>query len=1183
VGTINSLGLASAVASGTTTLSAISGGITGSATLTVTRWTPTIISVSPTSATAGNQITITGSGFGNAQGSGTVILGSDHGMVTSWSDTQVVATVATGSVSGVAQIVQKGAGSNSVPFTVNTPTVTNVTPSGGAAGTQVTIAGSGFGSPQGTGQVWLGTAPGQVASWSDGQVVATVAAGSNSGNAQILQNGVWSNPIAFTVNGGPPHIASINPNTGSSGTVVTIQGTGFGSSQGSGIAWIGATSASVNSWSDTQVSATVGTNAVSGVAKVQQNGLWSNAVTFAVPSTSSVTLNPNVMNMLVGETRPVTALNSTGHPVTGLTWTSSDPTIVTLSTDDPPIITAVAPGNATITAGGASADVTVYAAGAALPPGTILWSNPGDGSGVECCTLFPAVPSYTGVADVFAPQVDGSVEAITSEGAVAWTSSVSGFSNSFLADFQGGLVVFGSGTSTNLDTSIYRLDGLTGQPYPAYTTTTNEGKSAGLEYPVIHTDGTIFTVDYACDTDCPWNPDPTDGAWVVGIDPSAGTAKFKVPLTNSTTQSNVADSWCGNSPGPSTIYAHAWPFYLTIAGDGYMYTAYTTSDWTTSEKKSATQPWPDAAFQYFTLLQQDTGNYSGNGNFPAALADLSALAQIMGWPDPNDPQHIVPSGSIDPLDANTAVQIGIALQNGDAATAIQLELALEESTFRRMCDTSASSVTKLHVLRAGTDGSSSDVVVHEWDWSQTSVYTPTAADRYNATLTQSGPGFGWNGLNMITNADTGILISWQTDDWGYCTILSDSGCAGRVDTVIENHLTTVSGGTSVSDLTWNPPGQSQSPAVMPVLQLADGSFVGSRGISMVAFDASGNTRWTVPNDSPQMATADGGIIGSSGTAFDANGNATGQVGSLPTFSWKGAYQYGSVELVNPFFDLANMATTFAPVPQGNLTGNGFSLRHHTFGLKFCNTGAGGDGPCTNLVTSMSFSYMAAVTDSNYMNACDFSVSSSCDSNIAHPEWVSAIKIQALNAYKAAFAKLPAIVSHNVAVDMLYGGSITPDHFEHTLYIDGQWFLNEGPGCPHPGKTTNPNWSWVFYMSIMCDAQHNLPPYGNLAYFSPPFSDAANFAKLAAAIGRGIGNTAAHETGHQIAFSAALPGMDCGPGSTSGRTCEGANSVYEAQEAGPWNYLNNYSPPIQWEPTDLNILQNYFKCTAAQCK
>jgi len=51
--------------------------------------------------------------------------------------------------------------------------------------------------------------------------------------------------------------------------------------------------------------------------------------------------------------------------------------------------------------------------------GTVLWSNFGNGSGVY--SIVPAVPSPNGVADVFAFQYDGTVQAITSDGTTAWT------------------------------------------------------------------------------------------------------------------------------------------------------------------------------------------------------------------------------------------------------------------------------------------------------------------------------------------------------------------------------------------------------------------------------------------------------------------------------------------------------------------------------------------------------------------------------------------------------------------------------------------------------------------------------------------------------------------------------------------------------------------------------------------
>ncbi len=112
-------------------------------------------------------------------------------------------------------------------------------------------------------------------------------------------------------------------------------------------------------------------------------------------------------------------------------------------------------------------------------------------------------------------------------------------------------------------------------------------------------------------------------------------------------------------------------------------------------------------------------------------------------------------------------------------------------------------------------------------------------------------------------------------------------------------------GTSVS-LMSAPTIAGQNGAIIPVLQAQDGSFVGTAQVGdpenptpyMVAFDQSGGVRWSVPNEQPQIATDDGGVIGQSGITYDQNGNATGQTTGSTVYSWLGnAYQVGSVDQV----------------------------------------------------------------------------------------------------------------------------------------------------------------------------------------------------------------------------------------------------------------------------------------------
>jgi len=609
--------------------------------------------------------------------------------------------------------------------------------------TAVTISGSGFGAQQGTGQVWLGTANGVVQSWSDTQVVAQVAAGAASGNAQVLQGGVMSNAVPFTVN--TPQLASISPISGLSGTQVTFTGSGFGSLQGTGTVWLGSTAGQVVSWSDTTVVATVAPSALSGIARIQQNGVLTNALYFTVPVTGGNTLVPSLLNMVVGDTRTIQALNSASLPVTGLTWVSSDPTIVNLSPDDPPILTALAAGHVTITAGTASADVTVSTA---LPLGTVIWSNPGDGSGVQ--SIVPAVPSTSGVADVFAFQADGTVAAITSDGTTAWTANAGGG----MPDFQGGLVVVGQ-------SSIYKLDGITGQPYPAYTVggTTSLGAYGG-SLVAVHPDGTIFAVQQNFDR-------ASYSEWdsVIGIDPTTGAQKFSVDL----------DSWPG----------FVWG--IMIAGDGNAYVAYSSREYG-------------------------------------------------------------PPGSNREYD-------------------------------------------QLKLLQVNSSGASTSMDVYDWEGGSDDITDP--------------------GVSMITNADQGVLLTW-------------SGGAGGM---------AVTAGASVS-LVSKPqvPGGGQ---VFPVLQAQDGSFVGvtedqnTYNNDMVAFDATGNARWIVPNDTPQIATADGGVIGQSGITYDQAGNATGMIANMPTYSWTGsAYLDGPTTqvLAPPLY----LALGFWSLFGGNNSGTGAAVNQQWF-------------------------------------------------------------------------------------------------------------------------------------------------------------------------------------------------------------------------------------------------------------
>ncbi len=607
------------------------GGIASNAVSLAVVSQPTITGLTPSSGAPGTQVTISGSGFGAAQGSGFAWLGSTVGTIVSWSDNTILATVASNARSGNAQVRQNGLWSSAVPFDVTTATISGVSPISGVPGTVVTISGSGFGAAQGSGQVWLGTATGVVQSWSDAQIVAQVASGAATGNAQVLQGGALSNAVLFTINS--LHLTKADPAAGAAGTTVTVSGNGFGAVQGAGSLILGTSAAAIASWSDTQIVATVAAGSLSGVASVQQNSVSSNAVPFTVLTEGGNTVEPAVLNLVVGDTHQLQALSAAGQPVTGLTWTSSDPAIVSLSSDDPPVLTALIPGHVRVTAGTGSVDVSVSAS--ALPSGTVLWSNPGTGSGVA--KIVPAVPSPSGVADVFAFQNDGTVQAIKSDGTTSWVADVSNSPAGYaVPDFQGGLIV------RNNDNSLVKLDGLTGQPLSIYTPDENvylNAKWAASTWPddaqnphiVVHSDGTLFAIE-----DHPGSYEQSNER-LIGIDSATGSKKFSIPLEQPDDQFGFR------------------PLDLIIAGDGYAYFPYESDELDMPAVRithhlRVLKTGTDGSSSVLNVFDWTTGTHVNFGELP----DLSATAKVIT----NADQGILLSWSY--VDANWDTQYGMA-------------------------------------------------------------------------------------------------------------------------------------------------------------------------------------------------------------------------------------------------------------------------------------------------------------------------------------------------------------------------------------------------------------------------------------------------------------------------------------------------------------------------------------------
>jgi hypothetical protein len=381
--------------------------------LTFTVIQPNITSISPTSGVAGTQVTFTGTNFGATQGSGSVWLGSKlAGSIVSWSNTSIVATVDSGSVTGSAQVQQGGVWSNSPTFTVLTPTLTSISPGSATAGDPVTLTGTNFGATQGSGSVWLGSKlAASIVSWSNTSIVATVDNGSITGTAQVQQGGVWTNAEALTIV--TPEVESVDPESGPVGTEVTLSGSGFGATQGSGLVWIGTKLATVTSWDDTEVTAVVASGSATGGAQVFQHGVWSNAITFTV-------VPPGVEYLSFDSSQLSNGQSATGY-VSLNTTAGVGGAVVTLAASNPSLLDV--PASVTVPAGESEATFTATALStvATSTPVTVTASWNSTEAPAEITILPPAVVSVTVDPSTVESGEEVTIEVTLSEPAAAGT------------------------------------------------------------------------------------------------------------------------------------------------------------------------------------------------------------------------------------------------------------------------------------------------------------------------------------------------------------------------------------------------------------------------------------------------------------------------------------------------------------------------------------------------------------------------------------------------------------------------------------------------------------------------------------------------------------------------------------------------------------------------------------------
>jgi|GEM_PF-2807309 len=245
---------------------------------------PSVTDVSPLTGGRGTAVTLTGAGFTGT--TGVKFGGTPAGVFEVTSDTQLIAYVPNSARSGTLSVTNTVDTRNSPQsFTcVAAPTVTQVSPTSGKAGAQVTLSGTNL---TGATSVRFGThstAEAPITLQGGTRLTTTVPPGAVSGNILVTTpGGTTASRTTFSVSTSTkPTVASFSPDSGGAGTQVTVTGKGFTGTTEVGFGTTPARTYEVRS--DTELVAVVDTGTKTGPLSVTNDaGAGSSSTAFTVP------------------------------------------------------------------------------------------------------------------------------------------------------------------------------------------------------------------------------------------------------------------------------------------------------------------------------------------------------------------------------------------------------------------------------------------------------------------------------------------------------------------------------------------------------------------------------------------------------------------------------------------------------------------------------------------------------------------------------------------------------------------------------------------------------------------------------------------------------------------------------------------------------------------------------------
>ena len=227
------------------------------------------------------------------------------GRVTQVVESNGTTTQYTYDADGNATSITRAAGSSAL-------SIGSLSTNAGAAGSTLTINGSGFSSIPGQNTVTINGVSAQVTYASDNRLVVIIPTGATSGNIEITtQSGSIASSNAFTIV--PVSISSFSPTSALPGSTVTINGGGFDPTPANNAVLINGLAATVSSATTGQLQITVPANATPGhisVTTPQGAALPSSADLFVPASGYSLSQIAPVAALVPGGSGHVYSLNA---------------------------------------------------------------------------------------------------------------------------------------------------------------------------------------------------------------------------------------------------------------------------------------------------------------------------------------------------------------------------------------------------------------------------------------------------------------------------------------------------------------------------------------------------------------------------------------------------------------------------------------------------------------------------------------------------------------------------------------------------------------------------------------------------------------------------------------------------------------------------------------------------------